>query len=228
MNQVIYADCMNLENGLPTLEDKSIDLCLTDPPYNVGFKKLSSIKKEIYKDNIKDYNKWCHEWFYELKRVCNTIIMTPGTPNIEFWYKLENPKDLLFHYKSNGQGMTSVCNTNKTEIIFYYGNKPKKRFKSNTFNIYLFNGFLRKLDFISIHPCPKSLQLFFQIIFEFNPESVLDPFLGSGTTSEVCTKLGIPWLGYEINEVYSQDINKRLKNCKREPKQISIMDCVNR
>ena len=24
-NEVIYADCMNEENGLPTLEDKSID-----------------------------------------------------------------------------------------------------------------------------------------------------------------------------------------------------------
>ena len=218
-NKVIYADCMNGVNGLPTLEDKSVDLCLTDPPYNVNFKSLSCIKKEIYKDKIDNYKNWCQSWFNELKRICNTLIFTPGTSNLQLWFEIEKPKDILFHYKSNGQGRTSVCNTNKTEIIFYYGESPKKRFQSNTFDIFIYNGFLRKLDFISLHPCPKSLQLWYKIIFETKPSSVIDPFLGSGTTAEVCTKLGIPWLGYELNEVYSQDINKRLKNCKKEPTQ---------
>ena len=73
-----------------------------------------------------------------------------------------------------------------------------------------------------IHPSPKSFQIWDYIIRKLNPKSVIDPFLGSGTTAEVCTKLGIPWIGYEINEVYSQDINKRLKNCKKEPQQINL------
>ncbi len=90
---------------------------------------------------------------------------------------------------------------------------------------YLNNGFLReKCNYI--HPCPKDPKLWKYIIGNIKPKSVLDPFMGSGTTAEICTKLGIPWLGYEINEVYSQDINKRLKNCKKEPKQISLMECL--
>jgi site-specific DNA-methyltransferase (adenine-specific) len=73
-----------------------------------------------------------------------------------------------------------------------------------------------------LHPSPKSRYLWYYILNKLKPSSVIDPFLGSGTTAEVCTKLGIPFLGYEINEVYSQDIEKRLKGCKREPKQVSL------
>ena len=36
-NKVKYIDCMDEKEGLPSLPDKSIDLCLTDPPYNVNF-----------------------------------------------------------------------------------------------------------------------------------------------------------------------------------------------
>ena len=74
------------------------------------------------------------------------------------------------------------------------------------------------------HTSPKNTALWYRIVKGINPISVIDPFLGSGTTAEVCVKLGIPWLGFEINEVYSQDINKRLKNCKKEPKQKQIIE----
>ena len=46
--------------------------------------------------------------------------------------------------------------------------------------------------------------------------------MGSGTTAEICTKLGIPWIGYEMNESYKQDIETRLKNCVKEPHQIKL------
>ena len=80
-----------------------------------------------------------------------------------------------------------------------------------------------KTDYKNIlHSCPKARRVWCWILETIKPKSVIDPFLGSGTTAEVCTKLGIPWIGYEIKEVYSQDINKRLKNCKKEPRQITL------
>lgn len=43
--------------------------------------------------------------------------------------------------------------------------------------------------------------------------------MGSGTTAEVCTTLGIPWFGYEKKTEYCPDIVKRLKNTVKLPKQ---------
>ena len=41
--------------------------------------------------------------------------------------------------------------------------------------------------------------------------NIIDSFLGSGTTAQVCEELGIPWHGYEISEDYIPDIKKRIK-----------------
>ena len=228
-NTVKYIDCMDKDEGLPSLPDKSVDLCLTDPPYNVNAKGNSQKEhnnlnwntpdKKDYNDYIDNYLDWSINWFKEIKRICKTIIFTAGYQNITMWLNIDK-FGFLFHYKPNGQGFTDNSMRNKTEIILTFGDF-KKRLSSNTFEIYLRNGFLRETHYF--HPHPKSKQLYNSIIKQLNPTSVIDPFLGSGTTAEVCTKLGIPWLGYEINEVYSQDINKRLKNCKKEPKQVTII-----
>ena len=49
------------------------------------------------------------------------------------------------------------------------------------------------------------------LLEDLKPKSVIDPFMGSGTTAEVCLKLGIPYCGYEKEIIYKQDIDKRIK-----------------
>ena len=73
----------------------------------------------------------------------------------------------------------------------------------------MINGFLCSEDYL--HPVPKSINLWTHIINQIKPQSVIDPFLGSGTIAEVCESLGIPWLGYEIMEEYAPDIQKRIE-----------------
>ena len=56
------------------------------------------------------------------------------------------------------------------------------------------------------------------------PVSVIDPFIGSGTTAEVCIKLGIPYIGYEINPIYKHDIDIRINSgisCIKSPRNVS-------
>lgn len=50
-------DCLEHLKNIP---DKSINLVLTDPPYN--------IKKADW-DNIPDYINWCGKWLLECQRV---------------------------------------------------------------------------------------------------------------------------------------------------------------
>ncbi|MFW9973176.1 MAG: hypothetical protein ACFFDF_23535, partial [Candidatus Odinarchaeota archaeon] len=100
-NKVYYCDCLNLKSGLPSLPDKSIDLCITDPPFNVGIKASSKstppskrkIKANaiVYEDNRVDYDIWCYTWFQELKRICNMIIIYCGGQNLSLWIKIEKP-----------------------------------------------------------------------------------------------------------------------------------------
>jgi site-specific DNA-methyltransferase (adenine-specific) len=48
-------------------------------------------------------------------------------------------------------------------------------------------------------------------MFSFTGETVLDPFLGSGTTSLAAARLGRNSVGYEINEDFSAQIRTRLE-----------------
>jgi len=57
MNQIILGECLEKMKNIP---NNSIDLVLTDPPYN--------IKKDTW-DNIKNYEEWCLKWILECQRV---------------------------------------------------------------------------------------------------------------------------------------------------------------
>ena len=216
-NKVIYEDCMNEENGLPTLEDKSVDYAIFDHPFGINY------KAKFTKDNYEDKDEIDYSLlFKELRRITNAIIIYCGIQNEEMWYEIEKPKGKAYLLKKNSMSGGKISKLNCVYPILFYGNF--NRIKRDYFEYFAYNGFLRGLNHISnlIHPCPLNYNFWEDLISQLKPSSVIDPFMGSGTTAEVCTKLGIPWLGYELNEVYSQDINKRLKNCKVEPKQIGL------
>jgi len=217
-------DNMDPRHGLPSLKDKSWDLFFSDPPYNRDYNKPSGIgekpakktkNKKYYSDKMtpEDYKKWCVNWFLESKRVSNIQIFTPGRTNFMMWCSIEEPYDYLTWYKRNAQSGGKASHLSRDEPILIYG-KPKKKFRESVFDIYVINGFLRNQadDFDMIHPAPKSINLWSRIIEEYQPKSIIDVFLGSGTTAEICEKMGIPWLGYEIMNEYIPDIEKRIKN----------------
>lgn len=57
MIQLYKGDCLEIMKIIP---DKSVDLIIADPPYNIG-------KAEW--DKIKNYIEWCGQWFLECQRV---------------------------------------------------------------------------------------------------------------------------------------------------------------
>ena len=59
--QLIHGDCLEEMAKMP---DKSVDLVLTDPPYNIGKDKRWDKWK-----NKTDYISWCGQWLLECQRV---------------------------------------------------------------------------------------------------------------------------------------------------------------
>jgi len=70
----------------------------------------------------------------------------------------------------------------------------------------------------TMHPTQKSEKLLAKLVLaSTNPgDFVLDPFLGSGTTSVVAKKLGRKYLGIELDEEYSLLAERRLELADRE------------
>ncbi len=72
INKIHNIDCLE---GLKQLKNNSVDLVVTDPPYNIG--------KDFANDNLtqEDFLDWCKEWIKELNRVVDVggaIYLTLG------------------------------------------------------------------------------------------------------------------------------------------------------
>ncbi len=224
---VKFQDCIE---GMKELDDKSIDLCLTDPPYNNNIRVTSKENnpqrfnryKTPYSDKKthEEYIQWCELWFNEIKRVCKKGVLFTGNKNLKTWWvEIDSSLDLLWWYDPSKQGASSNAHFNHTDPILTYGFKQKYPTNVIYFPCY------KKADPYSyfIHPCPKPLELIKEYLIKpLNPSSVLDPFMGSGTTLEACIQLDIPCYGFELMEEYRVDMEKRIERSKyyKKPKKL--------
>jgi len=70
----------------------------------------------------------------------------------------------------------------------------------------------------SDHPCERPVELY-QWCIEYLPkaDTVLDPFMGSGTTGVACAKMGRQFIGIEIDEGYFDIACRRIREEYRQP-----------
>jgi DNA modification methylase len=215
-NHFYIMDCIY---GMKQLPDKCFDLCLSDPPFNVGIGSSGNRKratkngrKEIYYDDSmskEDYEKWTVEWFSEAKRLCKMILITPGKKNENMWIRMEEPVDKLYNYKPNstspGHLTMSVC----MDVILAYGEWEHLQ----AFPTDCYYQKARVTEDV-IHPCPKNYDFWRWMLRDAckknKIKSVFDPFLGSGTTAQAAEELGLNWLGFEINQEYVNAITRRI------------------
>lgn len=177
---------------LPTLEAGSIDAVVTDPPYNVGFGYAST------NDQRDDYAEWCAAWFAHLKRIARgPVVLTPGVVNVALWCGIEPPRWILCWWKPAAMSRSPVgfCNW---EPALLYG-KPLKRNGCDVIRAPIKPD--RDMDG---HPCPKPLQwgVGFVDLLTKPAMTVLDPFMGSGTTGIACARTGRKFVGVEIDPGY--------------------------
>ena len=76
------------------------------------------------------------------------------------------------------------------------------------------------------HPAPFPKELPHRLIklYSFYGDTVLDPFMGTGTTAEAAIELGRNTIGYEINPEYKELIDNKLKRASEVCQQLSFDD----
>ena len=216
---LIHADCLE---AMKHIADGSIDLVVTDPPYKVisggrgekstHFSHYDRVHKEgtvmskndgkIFKHNdikIKDY-------LPELVRVCkpdaHLYIMTNNL----------NLRELLNQADANNLKLHNVlcwrkntCTANRWYmkemelVVMFYKGKAFPINKMNSKQIYQSNNPRDKK-----HPCEKPVSLIQHYIENSSQpgQTVLDPFMGSGSTASACLNTGRHFIGIEKDDAY--------------------------
>ena len=189
---IYHGDCRDV---LPVLDP--VDLVLTDPPYNVG------VEYESHDDRMGDqaYAAWCAEWFNALNDDKRKIIF-PGHGNLPVWWAIRKPSAIGCWYKPGNPARGGVFQFCEWEPWLYWG-----PFLATSGVI---RATVSEQADTGDHPCPKPLPLFRKLISQANPATVLDPFMGSGTTLRAAKDLGRKAIGIEIEERYCEIAAKRM------------------
>lgn len=196
-------DCLELMKSIP---DKSIDLVLTDPPYGIGMSLLGKIGSnnagKVTDYGISDWDKTRinKEYFEQMFRVSKNQIIFGGNYYTDYLYP--TPCWIVWHKDNTG-------NFADCELAWCSFKSAVRYFK------YRWNGMLQeemKNKEVRVHPTQKPTRLFEWILKKYSKEgdTILDPFLGSGTTLEACMRSNKNGIGFEINPQYEQYYIKRL------------------
>ena len=208
-------DCLELMKEIP---DHSIDMILTDPPYGIDFQSMRIKDKSRRKDKILNDKKPFTEFIPELSR-----ILKP-TGSVMCFTRWDVQQEFIDRFNENDLKVRNVLIWDK--VIHGMGDLKKaygRRYESIIFhsaNYFRFNG-KRPQDIIRetrvaasklIHPNEKPLGLLEQLITQCTNEgeTVLDLFMGSGSTGVACVNTNRNFIGYELDENYFNIAKKRI------------------
>lgn len=95
--------------------------------------------------------------------------------------------------------------------ILFYGKDPRLQFGAKP-NVLESNATTEKFG----HPCPKPVEWMRWLIERTTlpGETVLDPFMGSGTTGVACVNTGRNFIGIEIDKGYFDIAQRRIAEAK--------------
>jgi len=211
INKVINADWRDKIN---IIDNNSIDMLLTDPPYGMNFQsnhrkqKHSAIKDD---DNLD----WLNDWLVEIKRVMKEdahLYIFCSWHNIDIFKqkisKFFNVKNILIWEKNNtGMGDLYGDYAPKYEMILFCSNGVKKLNGRRDANILKATRTQNEN-----HPTQKPVNLLEYLIEKSTNKDdlVLDTFAGSFSTAQACKKINRNFICIEIEQEYCVKAEKVL------------------
>ncbi len=213
---IYHADCRDV---LPALADGSIDLVLTDPPYNV---RAEDIELRGRAPMLRDFGAWDEDWHPQELLSEASRLLVPGGSLLsftsdrilaEFRVGPLKPRGTVVWWKTNPAPHPRPQYVSATEWIVWLS-KPGAAATWNG-NGYVVNV-LREAacggDERGEHPTQKPIKLVRELTLRHsNPDHLLlDPFMGTGTTLRAAKDLGRRAVGIEIEERWCEDAATRL------------------
>lgn len=216
-NQTLYyGDCFEL---MGQMQNESVDLVLTDPPYGDNF-CYGRHSKSILNNESVDINFKCMQSVVsKLKKDRSFYIFSNYKYEIDLRsFQRDNIPDLKFLHLicvvKNNMGMGYPFR-NQAEYICVF-EKGKCEFYSKNFSDVQRCGFILSDAFT--HPHQKSTELLNRILMHSckKNEIVFDPFMGSGSTLVSCQQTGRYGIGCELELKWFDLACKRVEQeCKK-------------
>jgi DNA modification methylase len=242
-HRIIQGDCIE---SLQSLDRESVDLVVTDPPYNIGIDYGRGPKADL----IDDYAEWCFRWI----RLCFMALK----PNGSMWVISGQEYGSWIDVKMQAAGLTirNRITWHETFGVYckrkfgrcsrpiYYAVKNHKHFTFNAEAVTVPSARQEKYADKRANPAGKIMGDVWKInrvcgtfrervpgvptqlpeelveriirVSSNHGDTILDPFAGSGTTLAVAARLGRSGIGCELNPDYIELAEKRIAEAREK------------
>lgn len=223
--ELIHGDCLE---EMRKLEDSSIDIIITSPPYNLGNKHHTGNNyHSSYNDNLPEEEYQNQQ--IDILNECFRVLKESGS----MWYNHKNrikkgiqisPYEWLLKSKfiikqeivwQNGsQNFDKIRLYPMTERVYWLVKSPKTKM----FNAINHHDIFTRAEWNPVGTSGKHTRAFPEKMVEdilscfSESKIVLDPYCGSGTTLAVAKKLGKEYIGIELNEEFIKIAEDRLSS----------------
>ena len=201
LNYIDNCDCLE---GMKAIPDGSVDLLLTDPPYgkkaDKGTNGFGAAKNRRYSGGW-DSAIPGPEYFQEMLRVAKNVVIFGGN---YFCHLLPPTNGWIFWDKKGEVQFKNPFSDGEMIYTSFKGPLKKIVFKQQ--------GFITDSKDERYHPTQKPSELVALLIERYSKpgDTILDPFMGSGTTAVACIKTGRNFIGFELDEKYHAIAQQRI------------------
>jgi len=217
INKVHHTDCLSLMNDISS---KSIDLVLTDIPYEFVNKKSNGLRK-LDKEDANTINFNINKFLIEVDRITKgsgyIFCGKEQVSEIFAYFNEQGYTTRLMIWEKNNPSPMNCQHTwmSGIETFIYF----KKR--GATFNEHYKNSVIRFPNGSGkIHPTQKPIKLFKYLIETSTNEGdiVCDPCVGSGTTARACIEMKRQYIVGDVNKNYVKLVEGVISETKSNPK----------
>ena len=212
IGEVICADCMDEEVGLPSLPDGCVDAVITDPPYgmqnNNDYARFTAGKRGHKGDHTRVYA--------PLHGDAEPFDPSPllAFPRVVIW-------GFPYFAASVPVGTTLVWIKRLDPAFGSFLSDAEVAWMKGGKGVYCHRDTSLKDERQRVHPTQKPVALMRWCMDRAGvPEGglVIDPFAGSGSTLVACVQTGRRFIGYEISPEYCEIARKRIAEAQAQPR----------
>ena len=226
MIELIQGDCLQ---EMQKIQSESIDCVVTDPPYkiitggdsngknSVRPKGILSGNRELMK-SIPKFEYWLKELFRVLKNGTQSYIMVNSSNLLKMANEIEKAgfkiQNYLVWQKNNCTPSQFYMKNCEYTIFFRKGKSKYINDIGGSKTVHQFNNIIGN----KVHPTEKPIDMMKYYISNSTNEydTVLDLFMGSGSTGVACKELNRNFIGIELDEHYFAIAKKRVEENKKE------------
>lgn len=185
--QLYLGDCLEVMRDIP---DGSVDCVVTDPPYGV--------QKAAWDTSFP------RQWYSEARRVGEMIVIITDSARLKNSIPLvgDDFVDVIAAWNRNGMTYSPIGYGNWLAAVIA---KKRPALGQNILQFSIRGD-------MPAHPCPKPIEYMTRLVNRVTQpgDTVLDPFMGSGTTGVAAIQEGRRFIGIEIDPAYYAIAERRI------------------